>query len=166
MAGVCKIEIAETEEELKKLLSQQRTGYRKERLQQLYLLKTKKAQSVTEAASLLGRNRVTLQDWLQKYREGGLEELLCKKVSTGRPREIPSSLEKALENELKCPEGFNIYGEICQWLEERLGREVKYKTVHQLVHYRLKASPKIARPKSQQQIPERLEAFKKTALLN
>jgi transposase len=162
MAGICKIEIAETEEELKKLLSQQKTGSRKERLQLLYLLKTKKAQSVTEAASLLGRNRVTLQDWLKKYRDGGLEELLCKKVSTGRPREIPSGLEKALENELQSPEGFNSYGEICQWLEERLGREVKYKTVHQLVHYRLKASPKIARPKSQQQLPEKLEAFKKT----
>ena len=38
MAGVCKIEIAETEEELKKLLSQHKTGSGKERLQLLYLL--------------------------------------------------------------------------------------------------------------------------------
>lgn len=82
MAGICKIEIAETEEELKKLLSQQKTGAGKERLQLLYLLKTKKVQTVTEAASLLGRNRVTLQDWLKKYRDGGLVELLCN-VSSG-----------------------------------------------------------------------------------
>ena len=97
MAGVCKIEIAETEEELKKLLSQQKTGSGKERLQLLYLLKTKKAQSVTEAASLHRRNRVTLQDWLKKYRDGGLEELLCKKVSTGPQRNTqwrPNSFRK------------------------------------------------------------------------
>jgi hypothetical protein len=43
MAGVYKIEIAETEKELKKLLSQQEIGSGKEKLQLLYLLKTKKA---------------------------------------------------------------------------------------------------------------------------
>jgi len=47
----------------------------------LYLLKTKKAKTVTEAAEMLGRNRVTVQDWLGKYRQGGLEKLLSKKVS-------------------------------------------------------------------------------------
>ncbi|MCT7973661.1 helix-turn-helix domain-containing protein [Laspinema olomoucense] len=66
------LEIRETEEELKKLLSQEKTLSGKERLQLLYLLKAKKAKSVTEAAEVLGRNRVTLQDWLKKYREGGL----------------------------------------------------------------------------------------------
>ena len=56
---------------------------------------------MTEAPSLLGRNRVTLQDGLKKYRDGGLEELLCKKVSDCRPREIPSGLEKTLEKKIK-----------------------------------------------------------------
>lgn len=163
MAGICKIEIAETGEELKKHMSQEKTGSGKERLQLLYLLKTKKAKSVTEAAAILGRNRVTLQEWLKKYREGGIEKILSKKVSTGRPREIPAWAEKSLEKALKSPEGFNSYGEICRWLEERLGREVKYKTVHQLVYYRLKASPKIARPLSREQSPGKLEAFKKTS---
>lgn len=116
-----------------------------------------------DAASIQERNRVTLQEWLKKYRNGGLEELLGKKVGTGRSREIPGWAEKALEKQLKSPEGFDSYAEICRWLEERLGREVKYKTVHQLVHYRLKASPKIARPQSLQQSPEKLEDFKKTS---
>lgn len=163
MAGVCKIEIAETEEELKKFLNQEKTGSGKERLQLLYLLKTKQVKSVTEAASILGRNRVTLQEWLKKYREGGLANFLLKKVSTGRPKEIPDWAEKSLVKALKSPEGFNSYGEICQWLSERLGREVNYKTVHQLVYYRLKASPKIARPLNREQSPKKLEDFKKTS---
>ena len=127
----------------------------------MYLLKTKKAKTVTEAAEMIGRNRVTVQDWLGKYRQGGLEKLLSKKVSTGRPRKVPQWAEKTLEKRLKEKEGFDNYGEICEWLKEKLGIEAKYKTVHTLVYYRLKASPKIARPKSLEQSEERLEDFKK-----
>ena len=101
MAGVYKIEISESEAELKELLRQEKTGSGKERIQALYLLKTKKAKTVTEAAEMLGRNRVTVQDWLGKYRQGGLEKLLSKKVSTGRPRKVPQWAEKALEKRLK-----------------------------------------------------------------
>ena len=162
MAVVCKVEITETEAELKKRLSQEKTGSGKERLQLLYLLKTKKARTVTEAAQLLGRNRVTVQDWLAKYRQGGLEKFLEKKVGTGRPRKIPLWAEKALEKKLHSNQGFNSYGEICQLLSEDLGVVANYKTVHQLVFYKLKASPKIARPKSKEQSEERLESFKKT----
>jgi predicted transcriptional regulator len=64
MAGVYKLDIVESEAELKKLLRQEKTGSRKERIQVLYLLKTKKAKTVTEAAEMIGRNRVTVQDWL------------------------------------------------------------------------------------------------------
>jgi len=61
MAGVSKIEIRESEAELKELLRQEKTGSGKERIQVLYLLKTKKAKTVTEAAEMIGRNRVTVQ---------------------------------------------------------------------------------------------------------
>jgi len=84
---------------------------------------------VTEAAEMLGRNRVTVQDWLGKYRQGGLEKLLSKKVSTGRPRKVPQWAKKALEKRLKEEEGFDSQVEICKWLEEKLGREAKDKTV-------------------------------------
>lgn len=163
MAGVSKIKISESEAELKELLRQEKTGSGKERIQVLYLLKTKKAKTVTEAAEMLGRNRVTVQDWLGKYRQGGLENLLSKKVSTGRPRKVPQWAEKALEKRLKENQGFDSYGEICEWLEKKIGIQAKYKTVHKLVYYRLKASPKIARPKSLEQSEKRLESFKKTS---
>jgi predicted transcriptional regulator len=80
VAGVYKLEITESESELKKRLSQEKTGSGKERLQLLYLLKTKKAKTIKEAAELVGRNRVTVQDWLTKYRQGGLIKRLEKKV--------------------------------------------------------------------------------------
>jgi transposase len=166
MAGVYKIEISESEAELKELLRQEKTGSGKERIQVLYLLKTKKAKTVTEAAEMLGRNRVTVQDWLEKYRQGGLEKLLSKKVSKGRPKKVTQWAEKALEKRLKEKEKFDSRVDICEWLEEKLGIEAKYKTVHKLVYYRLKASPKIARPKSLEQSEERLEYFKTKLLEN
>jgi transposase len=164
MAGVYRLEITESEEELKQLLRKQKTASGKEKVQVLYLLKTKKAKTVKEAAEMLGRNRVTVQDWLTKYRSGGLENLLGRKVSPGRPRKIPSWAEKALEKRLEFEEGFDSYGEICQWLAEKLGIIANYQTVHQLVHYRLKGSPKVARSRSIKQSAEKLEAFKKTSL--
>lgn len=65
MAGVYKLEIKESEAELKQLLGGQRTAQGKERVQLLYLLKTAQAKTVQEAAQLLGRHRVTLQEWTQ-----------------------------------------------------------------------------------------------------
>jgi transposase len=157
MAGVSKIEISESEAELKKLLGKEKTVSGKERIQVLYLLKTKKAKTVTQAAEMIGRNRVTVQDWLGKYCAGGLEKLLLKKVGTGRPRKIPTWAEKALEKRIKENQGFESYGEICEWLEEKIGIEVNYKTVHKLVFYKLKAAPKTARPKNLEQSDKRLD---------
>jgi hypothetical protein len=57
MSGVYKLEIQESETDLKQLLKQQKSASGKERVQLLYLLKTKQAQTVQAAASLLGRNR-------------------------------------------------------------------------------------------------------------
>jgi transposase len=80
MAGVYKITISESKAELKKLLITQKTGVNKERIQLLYLLKTEQVATVTAAAKIIGRNRVTAQDWMSKYRAGGIERLLERKT--------------------------------------------------------------------------------------
>lgn len=162
MAGVYQLEITETETELKELLRKEKTGSGKERIQVLYLLKSGQAQTIIQASELVGRHRVTVQDWLRKYRQGGIEELRCRKTSPGRTRAIPIWAKNALAKRLKEPEGFNSYGAICQWLQETLGISANYKTVHSLVYYQLQASPKVARPQSTEQSEKRLEAFKKT----
>lgn len=112
----------------------------------LYLLKTAQAKTVQAAAQLLGRHRVTLQEWLRCYRQGGLKALLETKSPTGRRRTIPAWAEVALAKRLQEPQGFESYSAIRQWLETQLGIEAPYKTVHKLVHYRLESSPKVPRP--------------------
>lgn len=162
MAGVYKLEITETEADLKQLLRTQKTASDKERIQLLYLLKSGQASTVESAAELLGRHRVTVQKWLRLYRSGGLEVLLEHKPRTGRRQSIPQWAQEALNKRLHQPEGFESYGEICQWLEHQLGISAPYKTVHQLVRYRLQASPKVARPMSVAAADGRVEAYKKT----
>lgn len=162
MAGVYKLEIKETEAQLKQLLGAQKTAVGKERVQLLYLLKTAQAQTVQAAAQLLGRHRVTLQQWLRCYRKGGIESLLETQVPPGRTRTIPTWAEAALAKRLQRPEGFESYGAIQAWLETHLGIVAPYKTVHKLVHYRLAASPKVPRPVSIEQSSQQLEAYKKT----
>ncbi|CAA9420755.1 hypothetical protein AVDCRST_MAG94-6972 [uncultured Leptolyngbya sp.] len=162
MAGVYKLEIQESEEDLKQWLRTQKTASGKERIHLLYLLKSKQAQTIQAAASILGRHRATLQEWLKQYREGGIEALLKSKPRSGRPRAIPDWAVAALQQRLEEPQGFDGYQAICDWLESQLGLVAEYKTVHQLVYYRLQASPKVPRPVSVEQSCEQPEAYKKT----
>jgi transposase len=162
MAGVYKIDIHESEDDLKQMLRQQKTASDKERMQLLYLLKSGQVETVQDAAPILGRNRVTLQKWLHRYRTGGLGGLLEKKARSGRPRAIPAWAEAALQKRLQEGQGFDGYQAICDWLETQLGIEIAYKTVHQLVHYRLQSSPKVPRPVSVEQSSEAINAYKKT----
>lgn len=162
MAGVYRLDIRESDDELKHLLRKQKTASDKERVQWLYLLKSGQATTITQAAALLGRNRVTLQKWAHRYRHGGLETLLSHIPRNGRAHSIPDWAQAALKEGLQQSDGFESDGAICTWLEEQLGIVAPYKTVHKLVHYRLNASPKVVRPQSDKQAKERLDAYKKT----
>lgn len=82
--------------------------------------------------------------------------------STGRRALIPEwAVVERLEQELLQAEGFSSYEEVRLWLAAELGIQVKYDVVHNLVHDKLKASLKVARPKSSLQEPGAVEDFKK-----
>ena len=162
MSGVYHLEIIESEKELKTLLGNQKTASDKERIQLLYLLKSGQAKTIQQAASLLGRHRVTLQKWAQRYRQGGLEQLLSHSPRSGAKSTLSDAAETALKNRLEQPEGFESYEAIQHWLATELGIVAPYKTVHKWVYYRLGASPKVVRPKSDKQDEAQLTAYKKT----
>lgn len=161
MSGIVKIDITETSEFLKTLLAQQKTATGKERVQALYLLRTKQVETVQHLAVVLGRNRVTVQRWLSQYRTGGLEELLAVGKPKGRPMSIPEWAIAALKLELLDPEGFTTYGEIQTWFKAVLGIEANYHVIHNLVRYKLKAKLKVPRPRSNEQDRQAIENFKK-----
>jgi len=110
MAGVIKIEITESTQELKRQLNLSENSEVKERLQVLYWLKTKQVQTTSAIANLIGRHRTTVSRWLSKYRQGGLEKLLEVKKSPGRAPLITPSVEEKIIQELQDPRGFASYG--------------------------------------------------------
>jgi transposase len=164
MCGILKIDITESEATLKTLVQQQSSARQKERLQALYWLKSGQVSTRLELSSLLGRGESTLYRWLQRYQAGGLGALLDIKPSSGRPAMIGGDALSALKARLSEPSGFESYGAIQQWLQAEWGLEVPYKTVHQTVHYRLKAKLKVPRPRSRQSDEAQQQAYKKNSL--
>lgn len=164
MCRVLKLEIKETIAELQELLRQQKTGYGKERIQALYLLKTRQVETVQHLAVVLGRGRMTVQRWLKRYREGGLSTLLEMGKSPGRPKTIPPEVRSLIKKELSAPEGFKSYQEVQTWLLASEGIKASYKVVHEVVRYKLKAKLKAPRPRSIKQHKGIEEDFKKNFL--
>lgn len=161
MSGVIKIDITESLAELKELLSAQKSGKTKERLQVLYWLKSGLSQSVDELATRVGHHRTTVSRWLSLYRTGGINKLLNIKKSTGRKPMLDQEIEKCLVEELKEPEGFTGYEEVQKWLKAFFGVEMSYTGVHKMVRYRLKAKLKVPRPSHIKQRKGAIEEFKK-----
>lgn len=161
MSGVVKIDMTESSELLKSLLAQQKTAVGKERVQALYLLKTKQIETVQHLAGVLGRNRVTVQRWWSQDRQGGIKQLLAVDKPKGRPGSIPEWAIAGLQQELVDPEGFETYGEVQLWLKAVLGIEANYHVVHNWVRYKLKAKLKVPRPRRSEQDPKAIENFKK-----
>jgi transposase len=162
MVGVCRVKITESAEELKELMHHQPRTWSKERVQMLYLLQSGQAESVTHAAALLGRGRITLQRWLAAYAEGGMVRLLVKHSPPGRGCQIPAAAQAALVERLATPLGFGSYGEIQDWLKTDYQHEMSYKGVHKHVRYGLGAKPKRPRPVSTAQDPAKVAFFKTT----
>jgi transposase len=132
-----------TADELKQLLSQQRTLTNRSKIQALYWLKSGASQSLTDVAERLGVHRITVHRWLKQYSAGGLQELLKIRQATGRPRIIPSAVIAGIAKKLSeesCE--FTTYKEIVAWVEDNYQISVKYQTLHKQLHYRMKAKLK------------------------
>lgn len=162
MGRKLQLTIDETEQELKELLAQQREGRLKERVQALYWLKSQQVEQLRAVAKLLGRDTATLYRWCERYRDGGLQRLLeLDYHQAGRPGALPAAVSQALRVRLQDPQGFASYGAVQRWLAHEYGLELKYKTVHRIVRYRLKAKLKVARSRSLEQAADAVATFKK-----
>ncbi|NTU81431.1 MAG: helix-turn-helix domain-containing protein [Chloroflexales bacterium] len=139
--------IAETAEELRALMKQERDPKNQQRLHALYLVASGQARTRTALATLLGVHRETIGTWLTLYTEGGRERLLDRYVPPGKTCCVPPDVLVALQQRLAQPEGFASYGEIQTWLAERHRVQMQYAALHKLVAYKLKARPKVVRPR-------------------
>ncbi|MBE7383353.1 MAG: helix-turn-helix domain-containing protein [Leptolyngbya sp. SIO1E4] len=145
MARPLKLDIQESQAELKALLGKQKTAQGKERVQALYLLKGEHVDTITDLAERLGRHRVTVQKWLALYRQGGMAALLHHRPPSGRQSSIPTWAVESLKERLTEPQSFGSYYAVQQWLHESLGVRASYAAVYRLVHDKLRAKLKGAK---------------------
>lgn len=138
--------IRETAEELKQRRKQERDGLKQQRLQALYLLASGQATERQQVATLMGISRNTVGRWLDSYEQGGLASLLTIKPLPGKAPALSNEQLAQLRDALGRPEGFVSYGEIQAWIADTLGVPMKYHAVHKLVHDKLGARLKVARP--------------------
>lgn len=139
-------EIRESVATLRQGLHTERQGRRRVRLQVLYLLKSGQAQTRQEVAALVAVHRHTVGRWLETYDTAGLEAMLTIKTHSNRRPILTRAVRQALAKKLHHAQGFASYGEAQQWLQRRYGVQVRYKTLHRLVRYQLRAKLKVPRP--------------------
>jgi len=141
--------ITEDLDTLEDRLHRERDPKRKPRLHLLVLLQSGQVTSRGQAATHLALHRNTVAAWLRRYRDGGLAALLTYKKA-GAPKgqkTLPPAVFEQLKTRLATPTGFASYLAVQHWLRQEFGLEVRYKTVHGMVHDQLKAKLKRPRPR-------------------
>jgi transposase len=141
--------IHESADELKHLLARERHPSRHQRLHALYVVASGQARFRNDVARLLGGSRNTVGRWLDRYAQGGLDALLELYVPAGKAPALAPDQEAQLRQRLQQPDGFAGYGEAQQWIADTFGVELTYNATHKLVHYKLGAALKVARPAHQ-----------------
>jgi transposase len=139
--------IQETAEELRDVMKAEHRPSARQRVHALYLVASGQARSRSATARLLGVHRDTIGAWFRLYVEGGRDRLLDLYSAPGKTSRVPPDGLAALRARLEQPDGFASYGEIQTWLAETHGVQMQYAALHKLVAYKLKARPKVVRPR-------------------
>ena len=99
-------QITESVSELKSLLRKTPVGYQKQRLTALYLFRSGQVTTRKQAAALIGVHRKTIGHWLATYASEGLDALLDRDYSPGRPPRLSKEQQELLRAELEKTGGF------------------------------------------------------------
>lgn len=130
--------ILESEDELRRRLLAEGRKRLRTRILAMLMLKTGQQATKEGVADALGVHRHTVARWLEKYRKGGIEELVTIRTRPNRKRVVPATVMRRLEAELKGnPEQFSSFRDVQDWIRARYDLDVKYKTVYRLVRYEL-----------------------------
>ena len=146
--------IHESAGELHQRMKSEPAGKKRQRLQALYLVASGQARHRQEVARLLGVHRHSVAAWLEAYATGGIDHALhSHRVPPPVHRRITDAALTALQDKLREPHGFAGYDQIRVWLAEAHQGSLAYSSVHALVQYKLKATPKRPRPSHVKKVP-------------
>jgi transposase len=113
----------ELAEQLAGMMRRCKVAADKERLRAAHLA-TQGQHSIEEIAVVVGRAKSAVQSWLEKFRRGGIEELLRRGKSPGAPAALDETQVAQLVAELKKGRHRTAV-QIQGWIKERLNKELK-----------------------------------------
>lgn len=153
--------IKEQIQELEQKPHKEKNPKRKIRLHMLVLLKSGKAKTPKEVANHLAVHRNTVRLWLALYESEGINVLIDIKSTGPTPGQysLPMEVVEQLNKRLQESTGFGSYGQIQGWVQKTYGLDIKYKTLYRIVHYELKAKPKVARKSHVKKTLPRQQSF-------
>ena len=138
MSRTTKIEVKESVDELLALMNAQTLADKRVKIQTLYLLRSQQCQQIKQIASIVGKNRKTIHQWLSKYQQEGLHSLInTTRKKPGRKCKIPNWAIDKLRERLSQANSFHNYQEIRDWLESECHIKADYHVVQKLICYRL-----------------------------
>jgi len=161
MPRLLSLTVQESPESLQAMIAQQKAQWARERLQALHLYASGIAPFENTIACIVGRDVSTIRRWFRTYEQAGLSGLLKPRDNRGRKPQISPEVQVQLKAKLAEPEGFANYEAIRDWLQTEHNLEASIDAVYRVVHNKLKARPKVARPSNTGKDPKQGEKLKK-----
>ncbi len=132
------------------------------RLHVLWLLR--RGWRITAAAEAVGVHYRSAQRWVEWYRDGGLNEVVSRKMGgVGQPLFLSEDQESKLVEEVGGGR-FRTAGEIADWIESEYGVHYKGNSIYSLLQ-RLGCSPKVPRPRHEKADVEAQDSWEKGSLV-
>ena len=159
MARPLRIDWQEDEQTLYELYKQEKDHQNRTRVQALWLLRP--GRLMKEVAGLVGVHYRTVQEWVDWYRKGGVDEVLRHRHGGhgGQERWLNEEQEAELKAKAEAGEIRTIQDGV-EYAKKTYGVEYTYWGMR-WVFYRLDLKKKMPRPKSPQASAEQQEAWKK-----
>ena len=151
----------DTPEALKQAYQSQTDVSIRTRLHLLWLIRG--GWQITTAAEAVGVHYRSAQRWVEWYRDGGLDEVLSRRLGgLGQPRFLSEEQERRLVDEIRSGR-FRTAGEIADWIESEYGVRFKGNSIYSVLE-RLGCSPKVPRPRHEKADLNAQERWKKGGL--
>ena len=137
--------IWENVKELREMISAEKDGADRTKLQMLLMLKSEARYRRNDVAACLGVHRRTIGEWITKYEQGGLVRLLEKKPKGGSESSLPKEVIEGMRKQLAEPSGFSSYKQLLDWVIKTFSITTTFWVVYYTATKILKARPAVAR---------------------
>lgn len=134
-------------------------GWQRERL--LVIKRALEGAGTVELAKKMSRSHTTIQDWIDRFREGGIERLLSKEKGNGPQSALTAEMQKALEVEL-AKGRWRTAGEAWKWLEQHFDMSAFSESSIYYILGKCGGRLKVARPSNPKKDPEKEKEFRTT----